>query len=285
MTGQLIRLFLAEGKPDGLRTVEISNRTIHGTIFPREKLKQFAERSEAQKPAVYLLIGEDENEPEQKVLYIGEGDPVLPRLKNHAKNKDFWTEAIVFSSKDGYLTKTQIQYLEAELYALAKDALRVTLDNCQVPTRPNISEVEESEVVHFLDQLKLLLLALGRDFLEPRVFSETEATTNEVFELKIKGLTANMMIVDGKYVVRKGSQAVIENKPSCSVIWERLRQKLVMAGIMVSQGDGAYTFQKDAVFNSPTAAAAAIVGGSANGRKLWKRDGKMLKEWGESEQA
>ena len=285
MTGKLIRLFLADGKPDGLRTVEISNLTLYGTIFPRTQLAQFAGRPEAQKPAIYLLLGADEQEPDQTVLYIGEGDPVMPRLKDHVKNKDFWTEAMVFSSKDGYLTKTQIQYLEAELYALAKDAFRVKLDNCQIPTKPNISEVEESEVVHFLEHLKLLLVALGRDFLEPRVLSATQQIAGEqVFELKIKNLVAEMVVVDNKYVVRKGSQAVLENLASIPGALAKVRKELITAGIMVDQGDGAYTLHQDAVFNSPSYAAALIVGGAANGRKAWKCQGRMLKEWEETAQ-
>ncbi len=119
MAGKLIRLYLTDGQPNGLRTVEISNMTIHGTIFPRTQLEQFMKRDTANKPGVYMLLGPDEHDLEKTVLYIGQGDPVLPRLRDHARKKEFWTEAIVFSSKDDYLTKTQIKYLEAEIYALS----------------------------------------------------------------------------------------------------------------------------------------------------------------------
>jgi len=51
-------------------------------------------------------------------------EPVLPRLKDHSSKEDFWTETIVFSSKDDYLTKTQIKYLEAELCTIAKDSFK-----------------------------------------------------------------------------------------------------------------------------------------------------------------
>lgn len=111
MVGRLIRLFLVDGKPNGLRTVEISNMTLHGTMFPRPRLEGFLSRDTARKPAVYLLIGPDLSNPEETRLYVGEGDPVEPRIRDHARNKDFWTDAVVFTSKDGYLTKTQIKYL------------------------------------------------------------------------------------------------------------------------------------------------------------------------------
>jgi hypothetical protein len=51
-----------------------------------------------------------------------------------------------------------VKYLEAEIYALAKEAYRAKIDNSQIPTRPNISEVDKSEVSQFLDAIKLLLL-------------------------------------------------------------------------------------------------------------------------------
>ena len=137
MAGQVIRMFLTDGNPSGLRTVEIMNMTILGTFFPRTQMDRFIARREAsEKPGVYMLFGARDADPDQKMLYIGEGDPVLPRIVSHGRKKDFWNEAVVFSSKDDYLTKTQIKFLEAELYELARDAARAELDNSQVPTRP-----------------------------------------------------------------------------------------------------------------------------------------------------
>jgi len=279
MSGKLIRLFLTDGQPNGLRTVEISNMTIHATIFPRTQLNGFTNRETAKKPGVYMLIGPDENDLETNVLYIGQGDPVLPRLKEHARNKEFWTEAIVFSSKDDYLTKTQVKYLEAELYALAKDAYRAKIDNSQAPTRPNISEVDTAEINQFLDAIKLLLLALGRDILEPRsLIGENPVLNEKVFEMKNKSAVARMAIINNKYVILKESTAVRENRRSIPNFIVRLRQDLVNAGILVEHGEDLYIFMQDATFNSPSYAAAAIVGGAANGRKLWKYEGKALKE-------
>ena len=47
---------------------------------------------------------------------------VLPRLDQHAKQKDFWTHAAVFTSKDQNLNKAHVQYLEARLVQQARDA-------------------------------------------------------------------------------------------------------------------------------------------------------------------
>jgi hypothetical protein len=267
-----------DGKPDSIRTAEISNMTVHCTLFPRTELDKFSTRDAATKPGVYMLVGKDENDLEEDVLYIGEGDPVLPRLKSHASKKDFWTDAIVFSSKDEYLTKTQIKYLEAEIYRLAKEAYRAKIDNTNCPTKPNISEVDIAEIEQFLEVIKLLLLSLGITVLEPRVLDKQPDLLVRVFELKNKNVKGKMAIIDNKYVVLKGSTAVLQNRPSIPSFLVKLRQNLVDAGIMVDKGDGIYTFEKDAAFNSPSYAAAAIVGGRANGRKMWKYEGKTLKE-------
>src|SRR5699024_4241442 len=106
-----LRLFLVDENPNGLRTVEISNMTIYTTIFPRSKLKDFLKRKESKKPGCYILLGDDIDNPDQTIAYIGEGESVQTRLKSHANGehqKDFWDEAIVFTSKDDYITKTQI---------------------------------------------------------------------------------------------------------------------------------------------------------------------------------
>ncbi|WP_240421816.1 GIY-YIG nuclease family protein [Paenibacillus periandrae] len=214
-------------------------------------------------------------------LYIGEGDPVLPRLKRHSVNKDFWTESIVFTSKDDYLTKTQIQYLESVLIEQAKDAFKAKIDNTNSPAKPNISEVDKSEVEQFIEGIELILSSLGYDFLVPRTLNNdlVEAKkSSQVFELKTKDVIARMLIIDNSYVVLSGSTAVLENRTSIPGSIQKLRKDLIDSGIMLNEGNGVYTFKQDTSFNSPSYAAAAIIGAAANGRKIWKYGNKSLKQ-------
>ena len=54
---------------------------------------------------------------------------------------------------------------------------------------------------------------------------------------------------------------------------------LAIARPALVEKDGFYVFTKDADFSSPSAAAAVIHGGSANGLTAWKtKDGKSLKQ-------
>ena len=81
VSGKLIRLFLVDGNPKGLRTVELSNMTIYTTIFPRTKLKEFLQREESQKAGCYILLGDELENSSEFEAYIGEGENVGNRLR------------------------------------------------------------------------------------------------------------------------------------------------------------------------------------------------------------
>jgi hypothetical protein len=280
MPGSVIRIFLVDGKPDGLRTIELSNSTVLGTVFPRPSLETFLKRSSAQRPGSYILIGRDIDANDTQMVYVGEGDPVGPRLKAHGVQKEFWTEAAVFTSKDDYLTKTQIQYLEVGLVEAIKSAARAKLDNMNSPTAPNISEADQAEVTGFFETIKLLLGASGFNFLqsweEPVVLSKTK----EVFYFRVKFAEARMVRSASSYIVLAGSTAQAKSTPSAAGWIEKLRNQLSEAGNLVpTSSPNLLQFSKDTAFSSPSAAAAIVYGGNKNGQITWKlEDGKTLKE-------
>lgn len=88
-----LRIFVADGDPDGLRIVERSNWIGKAVVFPRALLPKVKQREEFVQTGVYLLVGPRED-GEGEMLYIGEGDPVRPRLESHYAQKDFWTWAV-----------------------------------------------------------------------------------------------------------------------------------------------------------------------------------------------
>ena len=70
-----LRIFVADGDPDGLRVVERSNWIGKALIFPRALLPKVKQRDELGLAGVYLLLGpRDDGEGER--LYIGERDPI-----------------------------------------------------------------------------------------------------------------------------------------------------------------------------------------------------------------
>ena len=154
MTPFSLRIFVADGDPDGLRIVERSNWVGRALVFPRLAMAQpsVATRPELQQTGVYLLLAPRED-GEGDRLYIGEGDPIKPRLTAHDKGnaeKSFWTRAICFVSMGQALNKAHAQFLEANLIRLAKQAKRVPLDNANQPTEPSLSEADRADMQVFL---------------------------------------------------------------------------------------------------------------------------------------
>ena len=95
-----LRIFVADGDPDGLRLVERSNWIGKALMFPRALYTKVRSREEFKQTGVYLLLG-PRTDGEGEMLYIGEGDPVGPRLESHYAKKDFWTQAVFFVAGSG----------------------------------------------------------------------------------------------------------------------------------------------------------------------------------------
>lgn len=133
-----IKLFVPDGDPEGLRTVEKSLWTGIGVVFNRTNYKKAAQRPEFDRTGVYVLVGasEDSSLP---TIYVGEGDPVRDRLSQHYVKKEFWDWAVFFVTKDHSLNKAHVQRLEWRLVELARQAKTCRLDNHVVPAPPTLS--------------------------------------------------------------------------------------------------------------------------------------------------
>jgi hypothetical protein len=161
--GKTIRLFLVDGTANGLTTAELSNWTGIGIKVPRIKIKEYSNRPEFQKPGVYILIGKGENN--EDVAYIGEAKVIANRLFQQISEKDFWNEVVFFGSKDKYLNKASVKYLENRLHELGITANRYSI-NQNIPTRSELSEAEQAELEEFLAHIKVLTATLGHKLFE-----------------------------------------------------------------------------------------------------------------------
>lgn len=282
-----LRIFVADGDPDGLRIVEKSNWIGKALVFPRALLPQVKARPELAQTGVYLLLG-PRPDGEGDMLYVGEGDPILPRLQDHQAKKDFWTRAIGFTTTTGgQLNKAHVQFLESRLIALARAAKRLPLDNANQPAEPSLSEADRADMEVFLGHMLGMLPVLGVHAFE-QAPSAPAAKASPVLTCKGKGVQATGYEASQGFVVRAGSQAVLDTVPSLALHVRGmfdLRQELIGNGVLGLQG-GLYQFTQDYSFSSPSTAAAVVLGRSANGRIEWKAaDGRTLKELQEAEAA
>lgn len=275
-TSATIKLFLPRGDAKSLRTAEISNWTGKAVAAPRTELEELLKREELEKAGVYILTGTDPGSGRPRA-YIGEAEIIRERLKQH-KAKEFWVSAIVFVSKDENLTKAHVRFLESRLLTEAAQVGRFELEQNQAGgARLPESDREDMEV--FLARIRQILPVLGSDILSP-VAPAPGPKPDGVLYCRVKGAEARGQRTAEGFVVYKGSTAVLEERPSAAkypYVLD-LRNQLVTNGTMAKKGTF-YVFTKDAEFTSPSSAAVAIHGGSANGLVVWRdRAGNTLKE-------
>jgi hypothetical protein len=277
MTSATIKLFLPRGEAKSLRTAEISNWSGKAVAAPRTELDDLLAREELGKPGVYILIGSDPltNAPQ---AYIGEAEVIRERLKQH-KTKEFWVSAIVFVSKDENLTKAHVRYLEGRLLSEAAAVNRFMLDQNQAGGS-KLPESDREDMEVFLSRIRQLLPVLGSDILAPIAQPTMTTQPGGVLYCRNKGAEARGQRTANGFVVFRGSTAVLEERPSAGNYPYVLaqRKQLIADGGLIEK-DGLLLFSRDVEFSSPSAAAAVINGGSANGLIAWKtNDGKSLKQ-------
>ncbi len=219
------------------------------------------------------------------MVYVGDGDPILPRLQDHQAKKDFWTRAIGFTTATaGQLNKAHVQFLESRLIALARAAKRMPLDNANQPAEPSLSEAERADMEVFLGHMLGMLPVLGVHAFE-QAPKAPAAKSGPVLICKGKGVQATGYESSQGFVVRTGSQAAATVTPSFAKLAgpSELRADLLKNGVLV-MGDEALRFTQDYVFSAPSAASDIVLGGCTNGRLSWKDvHGRTLKELQEAE--
>ncbi len=280
--GFTIKIFVPDGSTNGLRVVEKSNWSGRGIVCPRSNYSEYKKRPDFGSTGVYILTGPSEDS-DLPTVYVGEGDPLKPRLDSHFAKKDFWTRAIFFISKDENLNKAHIQHIESRLVRLAADAKRCVLDNGNYPSLPSLSEMDVAEAEGFLDEILLCLPILGVSvFSKPEEVAETKKANELLFMSGADSSAKGFEVADG-FVVLKGGLARASETPSMHSYVGDIRRSLLVREIFKQHGSQ-FVLEQDYTFNSPSQAAAVMMGRNANGRIEWKTEsGVTLKELQENE--
>jgi hypothetical protein len=262
--GFSVHIFIPSGEPEGLRIVEKSNWIGRGVVFPRSLFSEARKHPELKRFGVYVLWGPGESE-QLPIVYVGEGR-VLSRLRKHVKEKDFWTHAAVFTSRDLYLTKSHVEYLEARLITLARDAKRCELDNSGGRPLPDLSEADKAAAESFLADVLLCLPMVGVNAFE----MATGAKGRTLYlKAKTKGIDARGIDAPEGFIVLADSTAAKSESGSIRDYLSKYRRDLIKKKVLTTQGR-VLRLTQNWSFESPSRAAGVFLGREADGRIEWK---------------
>jgi hypothetical protein len=277
-----IQIFLPSGDPRGMRVAEITTRIVRVIEVPRSQLADFLKMPEAQQVGVYFLMGEL-SEAGLPRTYIGQSGSVGKRLEQHHQNKDFWNRAFVVISLTNSLTQTHALFLEWLAIAEATKAGRYGLENGNTGSQPYTPAPLQADCHEIHETAATLLATLGQPIFEPLTNAPTAKGIVELFFCKGSGADGVGEYTSEGFVVHKGSKGRAEIVPSIQgTSHERMRSQLITEGVLAENAGSAgsvLVFTRDHLFSSPSTAAMAVMGRSANGWVEWKTaSGKTLDE-------
>ena len=289
--GKNINLFLMDGEAGGRIKCTLTNWTGIAYKIPRTELDKCKDRNDLKQSGVYFLFGTSDTTG-NSIVYIGQagarknGEGILNRLQEHKRNpeKDYWTEAIVFTTSNNSFGPTEISYLENRFCNLAIQAKRYEVKNGNDPTPGNITEEKESEMEEFIDYAKVIMGTLGHKLFEPISKQAAQAADGTLvvpegysgllhLERTIKNV--GKVEADGAqtaegFVVFKGSHISLADDDTIPAVIKERRKNAPL--------DEQGVLMEDMLFSSPSYAAMFVIGKSANGLISWKTaDGKTLK--------
>lgn len=204
---------------------------------------------------------------------------LLNRLLEHDRNpkKDYWNEAVAFTTTDDTFGPTEISYLENHFCNLAKEANRYVVKNGNDPMIGNVSEEKQNTLEEFVYYTNLILGVLNYKVFVPIKEKTTKKNLENTFYLERTiqktGVTvkAQGQLTRDGFVVLSGSYV---SAADLKALPETIKKQRQTAKI-----DKNRILQEDLLFNSPSYAASFVIGGAINGLTYWKtEDGKTLKE-------
>lgn len=288
MKGRSINVFLIDGTPTGKIKCTLQNWTGVAYKIPRNLLDSCKNNenlsNHLKQTGVYFLLGERSDTGEQ-FIYVGQavvrknGEGLSIRLQEHKNNpeKDYWNEAIVFTTTNNSLGPTEISYLENKFCSMAISAGRYIVKNGNEPNPGNITEEKESEMEEFVEYARIVMGVLGHKAFEPVIQKEEpkeiQNPDNPTFKFKGKHNATGVITNEG-FVLLKGSEISKTTQKSCPPGVIKARQQF-------SSKINNFTLNNDIPFSSSSAAASFVAGSSKSGNACWVTlDGKCPKDYG-----
>lgn len=275
--GKTIELFLVNGTADSLITAELSNWNGKAIKIPRIEVTA-CDRDDIAQVGVYFLFCKEDDGSDS--VYIGEAENVKERLIQHLrdyraeKEKYYWNTAVIFTGRD--LNKALIRYLENRFVEIARNSHRYLVLTKNIYRSTVLKESQIAIMEEFIDNVKVLINALGYKVLEPFDMANSSSikTDDEILYLSTGSAKASGKVTTEGFVVFAGATVNDKSSKSLSSGMQKLRQRIFDSGKVED-----FTTKEDILFSSSSAAADFILGYSVSGPQTWKsKDGRTLKE-------
>ncbi|MEE0187169.1 MAG: peptide methionine sulfoxide reductase [Clostridiales bacterium Nov_37_41] len=287
--GKSIELFLVNGTADSIVTAELSNWNGKAIKIPRIEVAA-CKREDITQAGVYFLFCKEDDDSNS--VYIGEAENVKERLMQHLrdynseKEKYYWSTAIIFIGRD--LNKALIRYLENRFVEIARELKRYLVLTKNTYRNTVMKESQIAAMEEFIENVKVLLGALGFKVLEPldkpdkskndrsdkeqnkELKLHLERTIKDVGKIEADGIRTS----EGFVVLQGSHVSPIDDDTISTSLKEQRKKANIESGIL----------KEDILFSSPSYAAMFVIGKSANGLTSWKTsDGRSLKDIESSE--
>lgn len=287
--GKSIELFLVNGTADSIVTAELSNWNGKAIKIPRIEVAA-CKREDITQAGVYFLFCKEDDDSNS--VYIGEAENVKERLMQHLrdynseKEKYYWSTAIIFIGRD--LNKALIRYLENRFVEIARELKRYLILTKNTYRNTVMKESQIAAMEEFIENVKVLLGALGFKVLEPldkpdkskndrsdkeqnkELKLHLERTIKDVGKIEADGIRTS----EGFVVLQGSHVSPIDDDTISTSLKEQRKKANIESGIL----------KEDILFSSPSYAAMFVIGKSANGLTSWKTsDGRSLKDIESSE--
>jgi len=256
-------LFPDGDKASSFKVFQDRTSQIVGYFFTRENIKQIEKYPNACNYAIYFLF--DNSELDEKKVYVGQSMNGVSRVKEHVKNKDFWTHCILFVTDNNSFDKLSIDYLEFAFIRKFKESTYIPTNRDLRTNEPNLSIYDKPNIERYVDQIEFLLSTEG-------VVLKTikNNITRRYYKAK-KSCNAKLYVENGKFVLPKGSE--LKRPPESTKNWKsdyhyirynRLIDEYLQSEKIVEK-ENVLTLQVDLVFDRPSTAADLVSGFSENG--------------------
>ncbi len=275
--GKSIELFLANGTADSLITAELSNWNGKAIKIPRIEVSE-CKRDDIKGAGIYFLFCKEDDDSDS--VYIGEAENIQERLIQHLrdysaeKEKYYWNTAVLFVGRD--LNKALIRYLENRLVETARASKRYLVLTKNTYRNTVMKESQIAAMEEFVDNIKVLISALGYKVLEPMIQNDSAySQDDQMLYLNVGSAEATAMITTEGFVLISGSSVNEKTTmKSLSAGMIKLRNKHLDSGKVKD-----WKTTEDILFSSSSAAADFVLGYSVSGPATWKdKSGRMLKE-------